>query len=192
MIDRRGFLALGGAAALGLALPGPPRAWTRRPVRTIRMWSDATGAAVGFDPVGLAVVPGTVVRWVLDSGIHSATAYHADLHDHPTRIPTEARPWDSGILVEPGAAYEARLEVPGVHDFYCLPHEAAGMVGRIVVGSPGEDFEVPARARPGFRPDGALPPAAALAAFPAVDRIASERVVRNRPPIEPSNEGGPR
>ena len=28
------------------------------------------------------------------------------------------------------------LDRPGVYDYYCQPHEMAGMVGRIVVGEP--------------------------------------------------------
>lgn len=149
------------------------------------MWSDPTGAAVGFDPVGLAVAPGDEVRWVLDSGAHSTTAYHASLHAHPTRIPPGARPWDSGILFRPGATFEIALEVPGVYDVYCLPHEAAGMVGRIVAGEPGVDFEVPPYGRTVGRYDGPLPPDAALAAFPAVETIVREGTVPHPDRTEP-------
>jgi hypothetical protein len=58
-----------------------------------------------------------------------------------------------------------------VYDYYCLPHEMAGMVGRIVVGQPGDaGWE---NVLPGH---GDLPEAA-LAAFPSVeDIIASARV----------------
>lgn len=182
-MDRRRFLWLGGAAAAGLALPRlPGRAGLAAPLPTpvIRMWSDATGAEVGFDASGLAVSPGTTVRWVLHSGVHSTTAYHADLHGRSTRIPSGARAWDSGILTRSGAAFEVTLEVPGVYDYYCLPHEAAGMVGRIVVGRPGEDFDRPAYERTDPRSDGPLP-TAARHAFPPVDRIVRDGRVPNPP-----------
>ena len=29
-----------------------------------------------------------------------------------------------------------RFTVTGVYDYFCIPHEEAGMVGRIIVGSP--------------------------------------------------------
>ena len=30
--------------------------------------------------------------------------------------------------------FDVTLTAPGVYDYFCTPHEAAGMVGRIVVG----------------------------------------------------------
>ena len=39
-------------------------------------------------------------------------------------------------ITNPGDHFEVTLTVPGVYDYYCMPHEAAGMVGRIVVGKP--------------------------------------------------------
>src|SRR5207302_7899440 len=46
---------------------------------------------------------------------------------HSLRIPEAAIPWDSGFLVNRGDHFEVRLTVPGVDDYYCQPHEAAGM-----------------------------------------------------------------
>ena len=39
----------------------------------------------------------------------------------------------------PGESFEVELTEPGVYDYFCIPHEHAGMVGRIVVGGPGPD-----------------------------------------------------
>lgn len=55
--------------------------------------------------------------------------------DLPRRIPEGARPRDSGCLTDPGTIFEVTLEAEGVYDYFCRPHEAAGMVGRIVVAS---------------------------------------------------------
>jgi len=54
------------------------------------------------------------------------------------RIPLAALPWNSGYLVNAGDSYEVRLTVEGIYDFYCIPHEAAGMVGRIIVSGTKE------------------------------------------------------
>jgi hypothetical protein len=62
------------------------------------------------------------------------------------------------------------LTEPGVYDYYCIPHEHAGMVGRIVVGEGS-----PADWR-GW-PDGDLPEVA-LKAFPPVDAILRQGAVR--------------
>ena len=97
-----------------------------------------------FDPVGLAVDPGTTVRFEVESGSHSATAYE-------DRIPAAATPFDSGTLSE--GAFEHAFETPGTYDYHCVPHESMGMTGRIVVGEPGG----PAEATPipeGDVPDG--------------------------------------
>ena len=39
-------------------------------------------------------------------------------------------------MLLPGEHYDVVLTVPGVYDYYCIPHVAHGMVGRIVVGTP--------------------------------------------------------
>lgn len=102
-------------------------------IAEIGMWSSEDGARVWFDPVGLRVTPGTTVRWTLRRGVHTATAYHPENGFARSRIPAGARAWDSGYLMEPGATFEVVLDVEGVYDYFCRPHEGAGMAGRIVV-----------------------------------------------------------
>jgi plastocyanin len=149
----------------------------------IHMQSDLMGADVGFDPIGLWVAPGTTIRWVLDANVHTTTAYHPRNDRHSLRIPPEAQPWDSGFLINPGDHFEVRLTVEGVYDYFCAPHEFAGMVGRIVVGRPSgpglnpyDDF----RTTPEGRGWKEVPPAA-QAAFPAVESILRLRSVRRKP-----------
>jgi PGF-CTERM protein len=87
-----------------------------------------------FDPIGLHVEPGDTVRWVNDSGSHSATAYE-------DRIPDGATAFDSGILNEEGAEFEQTLSTEGTTDYFCTPHKSLDMVGRVVVGEPGGPAE---------------------------------------------------
>jgi hypothetical protein len=79
-----------------------------------------------------------------------------------------------------GAAFDVTLTVPGVYDYFCLPHEAAGMVGRIVVESavgPGSLAFDYFHGRPGTSEW--LPvPDAARRVFPSTARILRDRVVR--------------
>ena len=78
---------------------------------------------------------GTTVTWVLESGHHSSTAY-APQNDKPRRIPEQADAWDSGILSQEGKTFTHTFDVEGVYDYYCLPHETVGMIGRVIVGTP--------------------------------------------------------
>jgi len=49
------------------------------------------------------------------------------------RILATASPWNSGYLINAGDSYEVRLTVEGIYDYCCIPHESAGMVGRIII-----------------------------------------------------------
>jgi hypothetical protein len=112
------------------------------------------------------------VRWICDANVHTTTAYHPANDRHSLRIPKAARPWDSSFLM-PGQAFALRLTEPGVYDYFCAPHEMAGMVGRIILGHPGGPG---AQAFDYFRklpdpPDWQEVPKAAQAAFPSIDLI---------------------
>lgn len=120
----------------------------------VRMVTE--GSSFYFDPIGLLVEPGTTVRFINESGQHTATAY-CEENGKANRIPEGADCWDSGMLVEEGATFEVTLTEEGVYDYFCLPHEAMGMVGRIIVGSP-DAFQVqdPSELSPAVQE--ALPP----------------------------------
>jgi plastocyanin len=179
--SRREFLKAGGLALAGLGVS--PRFGTgllaSSDPKVIEMRSDALGSRVWFDPIGIYVESGTTVRWIARENVHTTTAYHPKNDHHPLRIPGGATPWDSGFLVKPGSTFDINLTVPGVYDYYCMPHEAAGMVGRIVVGKgtgPGSrpfDYWAGQPGTDGWR----HVPEAARAAFPSVERILAERVV---------------
>lgn len=108
----------------------------------VKVVMSKDGAQVYFDPAGLHIQPGDTVRWIQVNGYHSVAAYHPKNGNHELRIPDHAQPWDSGILLAEypakGSKFEHTFTLPGVYDYFCAPHEAAGMVGRIVVGARGE------------------------------------------------------
>jgi plastocyanin len=178
--SRREFVKAGGFAFAGFALLPSRRLFSAPALEVIEMRSDALGSRVWFDPIGLHVEPGTTVRWIVRENVHTATAYHPRNDNHSLRIPEKAAPWDSGFLVKAGAHFDVKLTVPGIYDYYCAPHEAAGMVGRIIVGKPlgpgGEPFDYWVE-KPGTRAWRHVPDAARNA-FPTVGRILAERRVR--------------
>ncbi|MDR9395736.1 MAG: plastocyanin/azurin family copper-binding protein [Roseovarius sp.] len=136
MRTRRQILATGGG---GLATLLTPRILRAQGAEVVEMRGTARGERIWFAPLGLAVAPGTIVRFVnRDPGnSHTATAYHPENFNRAARIPEAAMPWHSDYLL-PEESFDVTLDVPGVYDYYCLPHEMAGMVGRIVVGRPSD------------------------------------------------------
>ncbi|NIB99015.1 plastocyanin/azurin family copper-binding protein [Halobacterium sp. R2-5] len=95
-----------------------------------------------FDPVGVRLDPGTVVKFVSTAGEHTATAFHEKYTNPvlsvPTRIPDDVPGFTSPPIVG-GEAWLYQFETRGVYDVLCLPHLGLGMVMRAVVFDPEED-----------------------------------------------------
>lgn len=165
-LPRRSILWTGSGVVAALAFPRGVA--VSADVVEIGMRGVDGGARVWFDPIGIHVRSGQIVRWTNhDAGnAHTATAYHPANFDRPRRIPAAATPWDTDYLL-PGETFSVTLRTPGVYDYYCIPHEHAGMVGRIIVGHPGG----------GMYGDGGLP-SVALREFPSVADIMANGMVR--------------
>lgn len=136
----------------------------------IALSGTPNGSDVWFRPRGVLIQPGQTVRWVnKDTGnVHTATAYHPE-NGKSLRIPQGAKNWNSDYLM-PGESFTQTFEVPGVYDYFCIPHEHAGMVGRIIVGT------VDASQQPYAETDAKLP-RAALEHFPKVAQILKDKRV---------------
>jgi plastocyanin len=150
-----GVTALGGCSTFGGSDDdSTPASGPDGGTATVEMTTDGKGSY--FDPIGLYLEPGDSVRFVVKSGNHSASAYHPDnIYAETTRIPEDAPAWGSKVL-QKGESYEHTFETPGTHDYYCIPHKTLGMVGRIVVESPGGPAEG------SMPPDGTVPKTEAI------------------------------
>jgi plastocyanin len=104
---------------------------------------DVGMTAVAFEPAELTVSVGEEVVWYNNSArAHSVTAYEESIPDEADYFATggyetEAaarEAWDgmNGALTN-GQRYSHTFEVPGTYDYFCIPHERAGMVGQVVV-----------------------------------------------------------
>jgi plastocyanin len=173
MISRRHMLRIGGGFLAGLA---SPRLTLAAEAVEIRMQGNTDGSHVWFDPIGIRIEPGQTIRWInLDPGnSHTVTAYHPNNFERPLRIPEGAQSWNSDYLL-PNESFAVTLTVEGVYDFYCVPHEHAGMVGRIIVGRPDSS----SASRLSAQAAGGEPiPEIALRSFPSVDEIMRRGIVR--------------
>lgn len=137
-----GLLSLAGPAFLLIGCQNQKAQTSTGPVsqppaprtHVVQMVSDGQGHF--FNPDRLRIQTGDRVKWVLQSGVHTSTAYHPQYFDKPLRIPEKAEPWHSGVLKVSGQSFEWKLDVEGVYNYYCTPHQSLGMVGIIVVGKP--------------------------------------------------------
>jgi len=84
MFTRRAVIAASSGLLLSPLLGGLSDA---AEVVEIRMKSDVTGGAVGFDPIGVLLQPGQTVRWICDANVHTTTAYSPKNNNHSLRIP---------------------------------------------------------------------------------------------------------
>lgn len=87
-----------------------------------------------FIPARVSVHVGATVRWKSESVlVHTVTdvpSLAADPKD--AALPQGANPFNSGNIA-PGGTYEHSFKIAGTYRYFCIPHEAAGMLGTIVV-----------------------------------------------------------
>ena len=103
---------------------------------SVEMTSDQS-----FAPEDVTVSAGDTVTFRnTSSEAHSVTAYADDIPDGADYFTSggfddesEARENITETLVNAGDSFEATLTEPGTYRYFCIPHEEAGMVGRIVV-----------------------------------------------------------
>jgi plastocyanin len=113
---------------------------------------DMTDSLV-FKPKRLSIAPGDTVVWENVGSLgHSVTAYEDEIPDGADYFASggfdgEQAARDAYTTGDPesgdipgGESYEHTFETEGVYEYFCIPHEAAGMVGTIAVGDvPGAD-----------------------------------------------------
>jgi plastocyanin len=103
------------------------------------------GSRYLFQPNGLRIQPGDIVEFVsVSGGPHNVQFY-------PNRIPAGAREvlnramaqrmgdLASPLFTTPNQKYTVSFAgaPQGTYDFFCLPHQALGMKGTIIVGQAG-------------------------------------------------------
>jgi plastocyanin len=121
-------------------MSGNQRLWARLLVAALAMvlvlpvgsaFAQDAGATVNmvgvsFAPTEVHVAPGSTVLWV-----NASTLQHTVTADDGS--------FDSGLL-DPDATFSMSFDAPGVYQYFCQPHGAAGLNGMsatIIVDDPG-------------------------------------------------------
>ncbi len=101
--------------------------------------------AMVYDPDVITIAPGDVVEWVNVGQMgHSITIYEDEL-------PEGASYWASGEFdsesdarsdypdgnVAKGETFSHTFDIEGEYDYFCIPHEAIQMVGKVIVREGG-------------------------------------------------------
>jgi plastocyanin len=129
---------------MALSLPGwrPSVLAAESDVPVIQVDNNYAQGQWFFDPVGLFIQKGQTVRWEGRKWGTTVTAFHPSNENHELRIPENAQPFDSGLLGQTvESTFEWTFDVEGTYDYFCANHPMLGMVGRIVVGTPGGPAE---------------------------------------------------
>jgi len=92
-----------------------PSAWAQGEEVTVMMEDNF------FDPANITIEPGTTVTWVQSGNRPHTTTSYDEL-------------WNSGIIAGgSGGTFSFTFDEPGTYDYFCIPHEALGMVGSVMV-----------------------------------------------------------
>ncbi|MFB6183026.1 MAG: plastocyanin/azurin family copper-binding protein [Haloarculaceae archaeon] len=141
-MDRRSFLATAAGSSLPLVAGCLGRG--KRTTTTTTGPFDVGMSSRRFHPAEVTVTSGTTVVWKnTSSHAHTVTAYQDSLPDGAQFFSTgdfdgeEAarNGWFNGAngALYSGDTYQHTFEVPGKYPYFCIPHEASGMVGTVVV-----------------------------------------------------------
>ena len=105
---------------------------------------DVGMTSQAFRPPQVTARVGDEVVWKNTSvRNHSVTAYGKSIPDEATYFASGGfesekaarKAWRDGLggVLKSGDTYAHTFEVPGRYDYFCIPHEQAGMVGTVVV-----------------------------------------------------------
>ncbi|PSP63906.1 hypothetical protein BRC77_05375 [Halobacteriales archaeon QH_8_64_26] len=100
---------------------------------------------LAYEPKRIQVEAGTTVTFENIGNVsHTVTAYEDKLPEgaeyfasggfDSEQVARNAWFGKAGGVISSNETYEQAFEVPGRYEYFCIPHEPAGMVGTVVVG----------------------------------------------------------
>lgn len=89
-----------------------------------------------YTPDTVRIQVGETVHWKNSADVmHTVTADPDEaFQDNSVKLPDGASTFNSGNL-DPGETFEYTFDKPGTYRYFCIPHEAAGMKGTVIVSN---------------------------------------------------------
>lgn len=111
------------------SLASPSFVTAESPEMVVRMTQAKT-----FEPKTITVKTGDTVVWKNVSDMAHSVTDVASLaaNSQDAAVPPNGKEFNSD-LISPGKDYSHTFTVPGTYKYFCIPHEAVGMVGTVIV-----------------------------------------------------------
>lgn len=99
------------------------------PAATVEMTN-----ALEYVPATVTIKIGDTIRWRNSSDVRHTVTADASLANDSSHValPENAEPFNSGDI-EPGGSWSHAFKVAGRYKYFCIPHEAAGMIAEVIV-----------------------------------------------------------
>lgn len=129
-----GLAALIALGPAGAAAQSESAATEEAPGASVAMTDELT-----FAPNSVTIQAGERVVWRNTSNVRHTATLDPDeaFQEGLVAMPEGAEEFNSG-MIEPGETYTHSFEVPGRYQYFCIPHQAAGMVGEVIVEEPDD------------------------------------------------------
>lgn len=125
-MNRRDFLRTAGGATVVAGAVSASGSAAAQEAKTVKV---GPGGSLKFDPDEVYVKTGGTVKFKWDSGGHNVV---------PEEQPDGANWEGHKPLEDSGFTYEATFDKKGTYKYFCEPHKAAGMEGKVIANEQGQ------------------------------------------------------
>eukprot|EP00897_Mesotaenium_endlicherianum_P004146 jgi/Mesen1/375/ME000010S_10831 len=94
---------------------------------TVKMGGD--DGSLAFVPASVSISAGESVNWVNNAGFPHNIVFDEDAVPEGVKVDAISH---EDYFNAPGEGYSVKLTVPGTYEYYCEPHQGAGMAAKIM------------------------------------------------------------